>query len=133
MFLTSNVCFRSRIIFDYMCGNIDWLHRYIIQDLSQLTGLLRTMEEYVNANGSFSKPTRDTRKSPNQFQFSKVKKMQKSARGQLQKIVKEQEKITTELVGQSKSLQELEKELKKKEIQNEKKRLKLQFENIMVL
>ncbi|CAL5417853.1 unnamed protein product [Camellia sinensis] len=98
-----------------------------------LTGLLRTMEEYVNAKGSFSKPTRDTRKSPNQFQFSKVKKMQNSARGQLQKIVKEQEKITTELEGQSKSLQELEKELKKKEIQNEKKRLKLQFENIMVL
>ncbi|CAL5334189.1 unnamed protein product [Camellia sinensis] len=83
--------------------------------------LLRTMEEYVNAKGSFSKPTRDT----------KVKKVQKSAQSQLQKIVKEQEKITTELEGQSKSLQELEKELKKKEIQNEKKRLKLQFENIM--
>ncbi|XP_028058125.1 factor of DNA methylation 4-like [Camellia sinensis] len=57
--------------------------------------------------------------------------MQKSAQSQLQKIVKEQEKITAELEGQSKSLQELEKELKKKEIQNEKKRLKLQFENIM--
>ncbi|KAF5954201.1 hypothetical protein HYC85_007057 [Camellia sinensis] len=88
------------------------------------------MEEYVNAKGSFSKPTRDTRKSPNQFQFSSKEDAEECTKS-TSEVVKEQEKITAELEGQSKSLQELEKELKKKEIQNENKRLKLQFENIM--
>ncbi|CAK9188250.1 unnamed protein product [Ilex paraguariensis] len=60
-----------------------------------------------------------------------IRKMQKSAREQLEKTFKEHEKITFHLEGQKRELEEHEKELGKREAYNENERRKLYLEKQM--